>query len=150
MEMDHLVPEAQGGLTEEGNLWLACSACNTFKGGRTRVLDPLTGEIVPLFNPRQQRWEEHFVWTVAGDYIIGQTAIGRSRDSLFLWALRTYRKSRRQYPLLFRQPEHAHLAVVRLRSPRAACDWLAGITMQAAPASAEQQAPGDTTAGTKG
>ena len=52
MEIDHLVPEAQGGLTEEGNLWLACSACNTFKGDRTTVLDPLTGEIVPLFNPR--------------------------------------------------------------------------------------------------
>ena len=78
MEIDHLVPEAQGGLTEEGNLWLACSACNTFKGDRTTVLDPLTGEIVPLFNPRQQHWEEHFAWTAAGDYIIGQTAIGRA------------------------------------------------------------------------
>jgi hypothetical protein len=48
------------------------------------------------------------------------------------------------------RPEHAHLAVVRLRSPQAARDWLAGITMQAAPASAEQQAPGDKTAGTRG
>jgi hypothetical protein len=76
MEIDHLVPEAQGGLTEEGRL--ACSACNTFKGDRTTVLDPLTGEIVPLFNPRQQHWEEHFAWTAAGDYIIGQTAIGRA------------------------------------------------------------------------
>jgi adenylate kinase family enzyme len=73
-----------------------------------------------------------------------------SRDSLFLWALRTYRTRRRQYPLLFRQPEYAHLAVVRLRSPQAARDWLAGITIQAAPASAEQQAPGGTTAGTRG
>jgi adenylate kinase family enzyme len=73
-----------------------------------------------------------------------------SRDSLFLWALRTYRRRRRQYPLLFGQPEHAHLAVVRLRSPQAARDWLAGITMQAAPASAEQQAPGGTTVGTRG
>jgi hypothetical protein len=61
----------------------------------------------------------------------------------------TDRTRRRQYPLLFRQPEHAHLVVVRLRSPRAARDWLAGITMQAAPASAEQEAPGGT-AGTRG
>jgi adenylate kinase family enzyme len=73
-----------------------------------------------------------------------------SRDSLFLRALRTYRKRRRQYPLLFRQPDHAHLAVACLRSPQAARDWLAGITLQAAPASAEQQAPGGTTAGTRG
>jgi GTPase SAR1 family protein len=62
----------------------------------------------------------------------------------------TDRRRRRQYPLLFRQPEHAHLAVVRLRSPQAARDWLAGITLQVAPASAEQQAPGGTTAGTRG
>lgn len=52
--------------------------------------------------------------------------------------------------MLFRQPKHAHLAVVRLRSPRAARDWLAGITARAAPASAEQQAPGAKTAVTKG
>jgi hypothetical protein len=58
--------------------------------------------------------------------------------------------SLRQDPLLFRQPEHAHLAVVRLRSPQAARDWLAGITLQAAPASAEQQAPDGTKAVTKG
>ena len=75
-------------------------------------------------------------------------------DALYLeptWTpAATDRKRRRQYPLLFRQPEHAHLAGVHLRSPRAARDWLAGITMQAAPASAEQQAPGGTTAVTKG
>ena len=51
---------------------------NAFTGDRTTVLDPLTGEIVPLFNPRQQRWGEHFAWTAAGDYIIGQPAIGRA------------------------------------------------------------------------
>ena len=49
-----------------------------------------------------------------------------SRDSLFLWALRTYRKRRGQYPMLFAQPEHAHLTVVHLCSPRATRAWLAG------------------------
>ena len=28
MELDHLIPESLGGLTEEENLWLACSLCN--------------------------------------------------------------------------------------------------------------------------
>ena len=28
MEIDHLIPEALGGRTEEENLWLACSSCN--------------------------------------------------------------------------------------------------------------------------
>lgn len=78
LEIDHLMPEAQGGLTVEENLWLACSACNAFKGDRTTGLDPLSGEIVTLFNPRRQHWREHFAWTQSGDLIVGQTPIGRA------------------------------------------------------------------------
>jgi hypothetical protein len=47
------------------------------------------------------------------------------RDSLFLWALQTHPGHRREYPALLALPEHAHLEVVRLRSPRAAAEWLA-------------------------
>lgn len=47
-----------------------------------------------------------------------------SRNSLFVWALQTYRRRRRDFVLLPRQPEYAHLHVVRLRSPRAAREWL--------------------------
>ncbi|WP_033366463.1 P-loop NTPase family protein [Mastigocladopsis repens] len=47
-----------------------------------------------------------------------------SRDSIILWALQTYHKKRREYPLLFKKPEHSHLQVVHLRSPQAARDWL--------------------------
>jgi len=78
MEIDHIVPRSLGGLTEEDNLWLACSLCNEHKGIRTVALDPLTGEMVPLFNPRRQVWQEHFAWTAEGDRIIGLTAIGRA------------------------------------------------------------------------
>ena len=47
------------------------------------------------------------------------------RDSLFLWALRTYWGERRQYPALLRQPEYEHLRLVHLRSPRDARRLLA-------------------------
>jgi hypothetical protein len=47
-----------------------------------------------------------------------------SRESIIWWALRTYRRRRREYPMLFSQPQHAHLEIVRLRSPRAARKWL--------------------------
>lgn len=50
-----------------------------------------------------------------------------SRDSLFLWALRTYPRRRREYPALLQRPEYAHLTVVHLRSPRAARNWLASL-----------------------
>jgi 5-methylcytosine-specific restriction endonuclease McrA len=78
MEVDHLVPESLGGLTEEANLWLACSLCNDHKAGRTAAPDPLTGETVRLFNPRQQTWNAHFRWTQQGDRIVGRTPTGRA------------------------------------------------------------------------
>ncbi len=50
-----------------------------------------------------------------------------SRDSLFVWALKSYQRRRREYPELFARPEYAHLAVIHLRSPRATRRWLAGV-----------------------
>ncbi len=50
-----------------------------------------------------------------------------SDKSLFLWALRTWPRYRREYPELLRRPEHAHLVVHRFRSPRAAERWLRAI-----------------------
>lgn len=47
-----------------------------------------------------------------------------SRDSILLWALQTYRRRRREYPELLARPEHSHLAIVHLRSPRQANKWL--------------------------
>ena len=47
-----------------------------------------------------------------------------SRDSILLWALQTYRKKRKEYPMLLNKPEYAHLQVVHLHSPQAARDWL--------------------------
>jgi hypothetical protein len=40
--IDHIIPEALGGLTEEDNRWLACSLCNNHKGVRLRrsILKP--------------------------------------------------------------------------------------------------------------
>jgi hypothetical protein len=47
-----------------------------------------------------------------------------SRDSLFLWALRKQPEHRRVYPEVLARAEHAHLLVIRLRSPRQARRWL--------------------------
>src|SRR5688500_15107466 len=63
MEVDHLIPESLGGCTEEENLWLACSLCNNHKHDRIAGMDPTSGEIVRLYDPRRQIWLEHFQWT---------------------------------------------------------------------------------------
>ena len=41
-----------------------------------------------------------------------------SRDSLFIWAFKSYRRRRRSYPLILDQSEHAHLRLFRHHSPR--------------------------------
>jgi hypothetical protein len=78
LEIEHLAPISLGGLTEEANLWLACSLCNAHKGSQITARDPLSGETVPLFDPRRQSWNEHFAWTSSGDLIVGLTRTGRA------------------------------------------------------------------------
>jgi len=56
-----------------------------------------------------------------------------SRDSIILWALRTYRRRRREYPELLGKPEYAHLQVVHLRSPREAQRWLESLPSSPSP-----------------
>ena len=78
MEIDHLIPESLGGPTEEANLWLACSPCNDRKGDRMAALDPETGEVARLFDPRRQSWKDHFFWSPDGEQVIGRTPTGRA------------------------------------------------------------------------
>lgn len=77
MVLDHIIPESKGGETVFENLCFACRRCNEFKGPIVVVPDPLTNDVVPLFHPRQQIWEDHFAWDVSGLRLIGRTAVGR-------------------------------------------------------------------------
>ena len=78
MHMEHIVPLASGGVSQESNLWLACPLCNGFKGIQTHGIDPETEMNTPLFNPCQQKWTEHFEWVEGGVQIVGKTACGRA------------------------------------------------------------------------
>ena len=40
LEIDHIVPEARGGTSDEENLWLACPMCNSHKADRQEAIDP--------------------------------------------------------------------------------------------------------------
>lgn len=56
-EPDHLIALKHGGRTVSANLALACFDCNRFKGSDIASLDPVSAELVALFNPRTQKWE---------------------------------------------------------------------------------------------
>lgn len=78
LEIEHITPLAKGGTDDEANLWLACPFCNGHKGDKISAIDPQSGMSVALFNPRTQKWFDHFRWSEDGLYIIGLTPIGRA------------------------------------------------------------------------
>jgi hypothetical protein len=59
-QIDHVISLKHGGRTDPSNLALACLRCNSWKGSDIGSLDPLTGGLVPLFNPRTEQWSAHF------------------------------------------------------------------------------------------
>lgn len=75
---EHVIPRSRGGNDELDNLALACSGCNGRKYNKLEVVDPTTGEMTLLFNPRRQNWKEHFGWSKDYTQIIGLTATGRA------------------------------------------------------------------------
>jgi len=78
LQVDHIIPVARGGSDDEENLCLACKPCNQHKWAKIYGTDPLTEQTVKLYNPRQQRWDEHFIWSSKGDEIYGLTICGRA------------------------------------------------------------------------
>ena len=59
-EVDHVIAERHKGKTELENLAYACFRCNRLKGSDLSSIDPPTGAITRLYNPRTDRWSEHF------------------------------------------------------------------------------------------
>lgn len=74
--IDHIVPRSAGGATARHNLALACVSCSLRKEARRSAVDPHTGRRVTLFNPRRQRWSDHFRWEAAT--IVPLTVTGRA------------------------------------------------------------------------
>jgi hypothetical protein len=103
--VDHVVPIAAGGQTVTENLALACVSCSLRKGARETAIDPITQTNVALFNPRKDKWSEHFRWD--GVYLVGTSPIGRA-------TVETLKMNREQI-LLIREEE---ALVGRHPSPR--------------------------------
>src|SRR5437764_1097669 len=79
-QIDHIIAVKHRGPTIEQNLALACFACNNHKGPNIAGIDPDSGTIVRLFNPRTDRWSEHFHWS--GALLLGTTPSGRATISV--------------------------------------------------------------------
>lgn len=73
---EHVIARKHRGPTTEENLALACIRCNYYKGPNISGIDPETAQIVRLFHPRTDVWNEHFRW--AGATLAGLTPTGRA------------------------------------------------------------------------
>jgi hypothetical protein len=75
-QIEHIVARSHGGSDEDHNLALACRHCNLHKGPNLSGIDPLSSELTRLFNPRTDKWVEHFA--VENGVVRGLTAVGRT------------------------------------------------------------------------
>ena len=74
--VEHIIAKQHHESDEDSNLALACHFCNRHKGPNIAGLDPETGAMTRLFNPRTDDWNHHF-YHQAGR-IIGLTGVGRA------------------------------------------------------------------------
>ena len=74
-EVDHVISRQHGVVTEASNLALSCARCNRAKGTDIGSIIAETGQFSRLFNPRTDRWENHFA--LEGRRLAGKTAMGR-------------------------------------------------------------------------
>jgi hypothetical protein len=74
--LDHIIARKHRGSSESANLAFCCLDCNAHKGTNIAGLDPTTGMLTRLFNPRTDKWAQHFKWN--GPLLEGLSDIGRT------------------------------------------------------------------------
>lgn len=76
--IEHIIPISKGDTSVISNLAYSCQCCNNHKFTATHVIDPATGHIVSLFNPRTDSWATHFEWHENFTKIRGISPTGRA------------------------------------------------------------------------
>ena len=83
-EIDHIVAEKHHGETTAQNLALSCFFCNRNKGSDLGSHKPQTREFVRFYNPRTDKWDDHFLFDPADEItIVPQTDIGEVTVRIF-------------------------------------------------------------------
>ena len=75
-QIDHVIAEKHEGATTLDNLAYSCILCNLRKGSDLSSIDPESKKITNLFNPRTQKWSDHF--DIDDLRIIGLSPEGRT------------------------------------------------------------------------
>lgn len=89
-QKEHIKPRSDNGTDSFDNLAVSCPRCNLNKGKKKQGKDFVTGKVNPFFNPRIDKWKDHF-GIVAGQ-IVGKSPIGRATASIL------FRRTEQQLP----------------------------------------------------
>ena len=79
-QIDHIISRKHGGDSSSENLALTCVRCNAWKGPDIASFGFQADEIVPLFHPRRDKWQDHF--RLAGAEIEPLTSVGAATARL--------------------------------------------------------------------
>ena len=107
-QVDHIISEKHGGATEAENLAFACSFCNRFKGIDVGSIVEESGEFVQFFNPRIDRWRDHF--QLNETEIVPSTAIGAATAKILQFNAIDRLLERQELQLLNRYPSSEAIA----------------------------------------
>ena len=71
----------------------------------------------------QRWWSQELLWGTNREPLWNHFKLW-SQESLYHWLFRTYWRRKREYPLLFAQPEHQHLKVLRFADLEQTEEWM--------------------------
>ena len=74
--VEHIIARQHRGDDHTDNLAWACMFCNLYKGPNLASIDPDSGRLTPLFDPRRQIWDDHFRLEI--NQMAGRTDVGRT------------------------------------------------------------------------
>lgn len=103
-EFEHITPRSAGGETVFENICFSCPTCNRYKADRTNATDPDTQEVVALFHPHQDKWQDHFTWNEGSTEIIGLSATGRATIAALRMNRRQLIRVRRMWAAMGEHP----------------------------------------------
>lgn len=84
-----------------------------------------------LFRRTLKRWwTQELLWGTNRETLWQQLKLWSPQDSLFSWLIVTYSRRRREYPILFQQPEYRHLHLIHLHTPQETRVWLESLPHQ--------------------
>ncbi len=103
-EIDHIISKKHGGQNIESNLAYACLNCNRNKGSDIASLTQSSQKLTPLFNPRKEKWNEHFF--LKDGFIIPKTEIGEVTVAILKLNYEDFVAERSALQEIFRYPKN--------------------------------------------